>query len=298
VERHLVDWLVSYLDGDLDAAARAAFAAHTRAPDSPELRVVAGQAALWTGKVAVALQLLGSIDTAGVSPASDVGYWNDLTSALHLAGQHQRERENAHGAELRFPELLAPTLFTMRALVALGQVDSVLLKLAELSERRGEPGWSPAQIAVDISELLEARGHHSAARRAAAIGLSQIEADTATGTTETRVTRAHLMHRAGQSAAALDTLDTILDAEASTARVHGLAGVIATLLQRHTAAHAAALALEQSADTALATYWRARMAAARQDGAASARLLAEARRRGLPHGVKVQYLPELPAGPS
>jgi TolB-like protein len=74
VERHLLDWLNNYLDGDLDAAARAAFAAHVSAPDSPELRVVAGQAALWTGKVDVAVQLLGSIDTLGTSPASDVGY--------------------------------------------------------------------------------------------------------------------------------------------------------------------------------------------------------------------------------
>jgi hypothetical protein len=40
------------------------------------------------------------------------------------------------------------------------------------------------------------------------------------------------------------------------------------------------------------------MAAARQDPAESARLISQARRLGLPYGIRVRYIPELSPGPS
>src|SRR2546426_4984052 len=61
------------------------------------------------------------------------GYYNWLTNAYHLLGEHDRELEAAHRARRRFPRNLATLRMEFLALAALGRGREVSQRFDEIS---------------------------------------------------------------------------------------------------------------------------------------------------------------------
>ena len=86
-------------------------------------------------------------------------YWTQLSHALHLAADHERELSAMREMRRRYPDSRVAIVLEARALAALGrtaELDSLLLATEALSP---DTYWSQAAALVTAAEELEA--HHT-----------------------------------------------------------------------------------------------------------------------------------------
>lgn len=158
LDRSYLAWVLAMCRGDGVEALRAARAMANLAPASEALYLVAEDAmALNRPREAVAaLEALGP--DRGFTRGWWV-YWYNLTNALHVAGDHNRELKQAVEGVRRFPDSPPIRATEVRALAALGRVEDVKRRVAaSLSLPPGE-GWTPADVLLLAGVELRAHGH-------------------------------------------------------------------------------------------------------------------------------------------
>src|SRR5436305_841778 len=157
LDRAYLAWVLATCRGDGAEALRAARAMTHLAPASEALYLVAEDAmALNRPREAVdALMTLGP--DRGFTRGWWV-YWYDLTTALHLLGDHRRELQQALEGVRRFPD--NPQILTteVRALAALGRVADMRRRVAASENLPRVQGWAPADVLLLAAVELRAHG--------------------------------------------------------------------------------------------------------------------------------------------
>src|SRR2546430_4207464 len=162
LDRAYLAWVLATCRGDGPEALRAARAMANLAPGSEALYLVAEDAmALNRPREAVdALVALGP--DRGFTRGWWV-YWSDLTSALHLVGDHRRELQAALEGLRRFPDNSQILATQVRALAALGRVEEMRRRVAVSANRPPMQGWVEADVLLLAAVELRAHGHAAAA---------------------------------------------------------------------------------------------------------------------------------------
>ena len=162
LDRAYLAWVLATCRGDGPEALRAARAMANLAPGSEALYLVAEDAmALNRPREAVdALVALGP--DRGFTRGWWV-YWSDLTSALHLVGDHRRELQAALEGLRRFPDNPQILATQVRALAALGRVEEMRRGVAAGMNLPPMEGWAAADVLLLAAVELRAHGHAAAA---------------------------------------------------------------------------------------------------------------------------------------
>jgi tetratricopeptide (TPR) repeat protein len=210
-------------------------------------------------------------------------YYNWLTNAYHLLGQHDRELEAATRARARFPANLAALRMELVALASLGRGREVNERLGEVDALPPDPIRKPLTVMREVALDLAAHGDSVGAAAAFARALTWHGPATEQNTEYARFERAQTHLAAGHA-------DSARIIAGALARVHpesddytGLLGVLAA--QRGDSAAAVRAdsvlsRLERPYSRGRAAYWRACIAArlGRRDEAVD--LLKRARAQG------------------
>ncbi|MFQ5830586.1 MAG: tetratricopeptide repeat protein [Candidatus Methylomirabilia bacterium] len=153
LDRHFLDYLTA-TDGvtQLEAIRRVV----EIAPGSDYLKN-AGGTALRLNRPREAIQFLLAADPESGWLRGWTPYWNTLTAAYHLLGEHDRELEAAREGRRLHPDEGATIYYETRALAALGRVEPILAR-AEGALAAG----AHMLLAVSAGELY-AHGHRGAA---------------------------------------------------------------------------------------------------------------------------------------
>src|SRR5205809_2181269 len=175
LDRSYLAWVLATCRGDGGEALRASRAMASLAPASEALYLVAEDAmALNRPREAVdALVALGP--DRGFTRGWWV-YWYDLTTALHLLGDHRAELKQALEGARRFPDNPQVLITQVRALAALGRADEVTRRLAASVNLPSVQGWTPADGMLLAAVELRAHGHAAAADTALAQALDWLAA--------------------------------------------------------------------------------------------------------------------------
>ncbi len=293
-----VNWLLANATGDRAAALRAAREATEFSPTSSALYRLAVEA-LKNNRPREALDALEKLDREWTGFRGWSSYWETLTEAHHLLGQHERELEAALAAREQYPELVSVLSYGVRANAALGDTSRVFDLLDQRTTLRGEPGWP--QWNLPLSAALELRAHgyvdqaDSLIQRALAVNPVQQRGQVGggmpahgVGGATLRSGRARLLYLARRWDEARDIADTLLLEDPGNPEFLGLAGVIAARAGERDRANnlASALArLDRRYLFGTHALWRARIAAILGDHDLSMRLLHAAFRQGLTHGI-------------
>src|SRR5437870_8204328 len=160
LDRSYLAWVLATCRGNAAEALRAARAMANLAPASETLYLVAEDAmALNHPREAVnALMALGP--DRGFTHGWWV-YWYDLTTALHLLGDHRRELKQALEGARRFPDNPQVLTTQIRALAALGRAEEVTSRLAASVNLAPAQGWTPADALLLAPVELPAHGHRT-----------------------------------------------------------------------------------------------------------------------------------------
>ena len=219
------------------------------------------------------------------------GYYNWLTNAYHLLGEHDRELDAAERARRRFPRNLATLRMELLALAALGRVREVNARLDEINTLPPDPIRLPAPVMRETALDLAAHGDSAAARAALDRMLAWLGSKPAAeqATEHLRFERALTHYAAGYADSARAIAAQLARAHPRNAQYAGLLGVLAA--QRGDRAEAARLdrllvALERPLGRGQATYWRSCIAALLGQRDTAVDLLARALEAGYVYQVR------------
>ena len=155
-ESYRLDQLVAAADGDLETAYHAARQASSI---SPEFGPVFDSAAFAIGlnRPQEGVEVLQTIDTNRVLIGWTM-YWDLLTVARHMLGDHDEELDDALVARAKYPDSPDIMFAETRARAALGDTDSIQ-KLINASIMLGpQPGWTAGGLMRMTGEELIAHG--------------------------------------------------------------------------------------------------------------------------------------------
>jgi len=161
-EAYRLDQLQSGQRGDLEGARRAALQA---AAISPEFGPVVDAASLagHLNRPREAIAAFLTIDTTRVLLGWTL-YWEELTGARHVLGEHSEELEDARRGRARNPDSLQVLFCEARALAALGNIVEVQELLAGAVNLQPEGLWSPGGVLRTVSLELKIHGYPEAAK--------------------------------------------------------------------------------------------------------------------------------------
>jgi tetratricopeptide (TPR) repeat protein len=117
------------------------------------------------------LEAIQSLESIGPSWSD---YWQFLTSAHHMLGDHEGELVTALSVRQQDRERLSGVYYEVRALAALGRVEAVNARLDEIQTLPPEPRWWGTHVTVISAAAIELRAHGN---RAAAIQTAGREID-------------------------------------------------------------------------------------------------------------------------
>lgn len=155
-ERGVLDMVQGWLRGDWLAAHDAAERQSRLAPHSIATYGIAEEARR-LNRLDEALEVLQSLDPSRGEMRGWRYYWSELTTVLHLRGQHKEERDAAARARALFPDDALPFLLQLRAAAAMGHVGDVTRIVAE---RQARPQQGLPDAGMMLTEAgLELRAH-------------------------------------------------------------------------------------------------------------------------------------------
>jgi len=164
-DRATLDVALALIDQDRPRAYRAARHAAEIAPGTLT-NVQWGREALGLGRPREAIEILSHIDPTRGEVRGWSLYWDHLTEAHHMLGQHGQELHVAHRARGLHPDDSHYYLYEARALAALGRVDDVESVVdVGLSRSFPDSALDQGSFMVQVAEELHAHGHGDAARR-------------------------------------------------------------------------------------------------------------------------------------
>ncbi len=150
-------YMRAVLDGDEQRALRLA---HQASELGPNTRASYNSAlmAVHLNRPLEALRILEAIDPDRGSMRGWAQYWTQLTHALHLIGEHEREIDAAEEMRARYPERRVATVLHARALAAAARVDDLERLLDEIATLPPRTYWSHGGALVVAGEELAAHG--------------------------------------------------------------------------------------------------------------------------------------------
>ncbi len=167
LDRSYLAWVLATCRGDGAEALRAARAMANLAPASEALYLVA-EAAMALNRPREAVDALVALGPDRGFTRGWWVYWSDLTTALHLLGDHRRELKEALEGARRFPDNPQVLITQVRAFAALGRADEATRRLAATVSLPPVQGWTPADGMLLAAVELRAHGHAAAADTALA----------------------------------------------------------------------------------------------------------------------------------
>jgi tetratricopeptide (TPR) repeat protein len=155
-EGYRLDQLIAVANGDLQAAYHAT---HQASSISPEFGPVMDGAvyAIRLNRPKESIEAMQTIDTSRVL-IGWTQYWERLTAARHMLGEHDEELNEALAARALYPDSLRVQFTEARARAALGDIDGIH-QLIDDSIRLGmQPGWTAGGLLRATGEELITHG--------------------------------------------------------------------------------------------------------------------------------------------
>jgi predicted Zn-dependent protease len=281
IEQKQIDRVMARCRGDLPAAYALGRALTEAVPRSELMWEQLARDALDSDRPREAVTILERLHPDSGALSGRAGYYNWLTNAYHLLGQHDRELDAAQRARRRFPRNLATLRMELLALAALGRGREVNQRFDEITALPPDPIRLPAPVMREIGLDLAAHGDSAAARVALGRTLAWHASRPAREQAQEplRFERAETYYAAGYPDSARAIAVELVRAHPRNEQYAGLLGVLAA--QRGDRAEAARLdrvlvTLERPLGRGQATYWRACIAALLRERDAAVDLLARA----------------------
>ena len=167
VDRSYLGWVAGIVHGNGPAALEAARELARLAPGS-DAEFLLSSGAIAFNRPREAIASLERVDPDRGLFRGTYAYAWDLTSALHLLGDHRRELREATAGRRRAPGQLGGLVTEVRALAALGRTDELRQRLDEAQQLSSEDNWTPGSVARMAAAELRAHGYPDAARDALA----------------------------------------------------------------------------------------------------------------------------------
>jgi tetratricopeptide (TPR) repeat protein len=161
-ESYRLDQLIAAANGDMEAAYQAA---HRASAISPEFGPVFDGAAyaIALNRPQEAIEAVQTIDTSRVL-IGWTQYWELLTAARHMLGEHDVELDEALKARAQYPDSLGLIFAESRARAALGDTEGVQSLLDASINMGAQPGWTVGGLFRATGEELIAHGKADAGR--------------------------------------------------------------------------------------------------------------------------------------
>jgi tetratricopeptide (TPR) repeat protein len=165
VDRSYLAWVAGIVRGNGPAALEAARELARVAPGS-DAEFLLSNGAIAFNRPREAIASMDRVDPdRGLFRGTYVYAW-DMTTALHLLGDHRRELNEATAGRRRAPGQLGGVVTEVRALAALGRTDEVRQRLDEALQLPSQDAWTPGSVALMAAAELRAHGYPEAARDA------------------------------------------------------------------------------------------------------------------------------------
>jgi tetratricopeptide (TPR) repeat protein len=103
-----------------------------------------------------------------------VHYWDHLTEARHMLGDHRRELRDARRGREQHPDRLRAFTYEARALGAFGRVDGARVLFDELLDLPPNPSWGHAEPMVFAGLCFRAHGYAEAAQEVFQLALDRL----------------------------------------------------------------------------------------------------------------------------
>lgn len=266
LEQIQIDRQMARCRGDLPAAYRLAHALIDARPRSEVWQEQLARDALNFDRPREAVEILERLHPDHGALRGRASYYNWLTNARHLLGQHEQELEVARGGRARFPGNLAAWRTELVALAALGRGREVNGRLDEIDALSLDPIRKKPTVMREIALDLAAHGDRAAARVALARTLvwHAMQPAVEQATEYNRFERAQAYYAAGDADSARAIAEALAGAHPQNEQYAGLLGVLAAQRGDRVAAVAIAerlVGLERPYGRGQATYWRACIAA-------------------------------------
>jgi serine/threonine protein kinase len=127
----------------------------------PSHRYIVGQKANHINRPQEAVDLITPVD-----PEKWVKnwfpYWENLTTAHHMLGNHEQELKEARRGRKQYPDLISTLFYEVRALAALGKIDEVNDCLDELPSLPPQQGWTQGRFMLETGIQLRVHGFKEA----------------------------------------------------------------------------------------------------------------------------------------
>jgi tetratricopeptide (TPR) repeat protein/TolB-like protein len=161
-ESYRLDQLIAAAKGDMEAAYQAA---HKASSISAEFGPVMDGAsyAIALNRPQEAIEAMQTIDTNRVL-IGWTEYWEGLTAARHMLGDHDEELKEALIARAQYPDSLRVIFTESRARAALGDTEGVQSLLDASINMGAQPGWTVGGLFRATGEELIAHGKVDAGR--------------------------------------------------------------------------------------------------------------------------------------
>src|SRR5438477_611526 len=145
-ESAVLDDAAALSRGDLASSYRATQEMARVAPKSDYAKYGLAESAGESGHWREAVAILEHLDPENGMLRGRIFYYDYLTIALHLVGEHQRELAAAERGRRRYPDRLSVRLLEVRALAALGRAQDVDARISESLALPSSPDGSPAAV--------------------------------------------------------------------------------------------------------------------------------------------------------
>ena len=174
VDRSYLGWVAGIVRGNGPAALEAARELARLAPGS-DAEFLLSSGAIAFNRPREAIASMERVDPdRGLFRGTYVYAW-DMTTALHMLGEHRRELREATAGRGRAPGQLGGIVTEVRALAALGRTDDLRQRLDEAQQLPSQDSWTPGSVALQAAAELRAHGYPAAARDAVARSITWYE---------------------------------------------------------------------------------------------------------------------------
>lgn len=164
-DRSYLAWVAGVVRGNGPAALQAARELARVAPGS-DAEYLLANGAISFNRPQEALASMERVDPdRGLFRGTYVYAW-DMTTALHLLGEHRRELKEATAGRRRAPGQLGGLVPEVRALATLGRLDDLWQRLDEAQQVGSQDSWTPGSVALLAAAELRTHGYPEAARDA------------------------------------------------------------------------------------------------------------------------------------
>ncbi|HUQ82067.1 MAG TPA: BTAD domain-containing putative transcriptional regulator [Gemmatimonadaceae bacterium] len=290
-ERLGAEYFEQWLAGDRLSALRTLGRVAELVPDS-EVLAQLGRDAMLCNNPRYAVEVLERVDPERGWMPSWTPYWQRLTEAYHMVGDHGRELDAARRGRRQHPEAMGPLLYEARAHAALGDADAVSRIVDEAVALGSDRFMSAGEVLFTAARELKAHGNVSMGVDVLARAVHWQCDRSAVGplTISDRLALARMHYEAEQWPEAAELLSQIQREEPENADVLGAAGALAARVGNEADARTALAALR--AKTGRFRFgkhllWAARIAAVLGDASSALSLLRGAFARGCGHDVSL-----------